>query len=141
MTAPRRLGVVVGRLDALDVGEGPQCRPGLEQVAGQPTGALVRGRLASVALEEGPQLALERGDLDEESRAVAVSLEVIPGGEEAPGDLESGPTEALLRFGPFALGGEVAEEVRPADLAGGGLEVAVRPPAIGADDAGEVWAE
>jgi len=39
------------------------------------------------------------------------------------------------------VGGEVAHEVSPTELAPLGVEVVVGPPAIGAGDAGEVLAE
>lgn len=42
---------------------------------------------------------------------------------------------------PLAVGGEVAHEVGPAELAPLGVEVVVGPPAIGAGDAPEVLAE
>jgi hypothetical protein len=103
------LGVVVGRLDALHLGEGPQRRPQLEQVAGQAARALVLGSLASTALEEWLQLVSEgRHPLDQPG-AIALSLEIIPGREEVPRDLEPRLTESLSGLEPFALGGEVAD--------------------------------
>ena len=42
---------------------------------------------------------------------------------------------------PLAVGGEIPDEVRPAELAPFGVEVVVCPPAIRAHDAREVLAE
>jgi hypothetical protein len=42
----RAFGVVVGRFDRAVVGERPQCRPDLEQVAGQAARVLIAGCLA-----------------------------------------------------------------------------------------------
>src|SRR6266545_2784418 len=48
----------------------------------------------------------------------------------------------LLLFGhAFAVGGEVSEEVGPAELPPAGVEVVVTTPAVGADDASEALAE
>ena len=109
--AEAAFGAVVGRLDAVDLAEGPQRRPDFEQVAGEPAGALVRGGLAGVAVEEWFQLGLQRGDPLAQLGAVAVCLEVVPGLKEARRDLESCLAEALLGLEPFALGGEVADQV------------------------------
>ena len=67
--------------------------------------------------------------------------EVIPSREETPGDVEARLAEALLGGEPFGVGGQVADQVRPAGLAALRIKAAVGPPAIGADDALEALAE
>src|SRR5919108_1124999 len=73
--------------------------------------------------------------------ALAVGLIVVPGGEEVAGDLDALAAELLLFGHPFAVGGEVAEQVRPTELPLGRVEVVVAAPAVGADDPGEALAE
>src|SRR6266511_4622903 len=75
------------------------------------------------------------------SRAVAVLLVALPGGEEVAGDAEAVFAERLLFAHAFAVGGEAAEQVRQAELPLAGVEVVVAAPAVGADDAGEALAE
>src|SRR5450759_4932444 len=60
--AQAALGGVVGRLDAVELAEGPQRRPQREQVLGEGAGVPVTGALARVGLEQPPQLALEGSD-------------------------------------------------------------------------------
>ena len=84
---------------------------------------------------------LERRDLALQAGAVAVGVEVIPGREQTLGDVESPLAELLLGGEPLGVGGQVADQVRPAGLAALWIEAAVGPPAIGADDALEVLAE
>jgi hypothetical protein len=56
-------------------------------------------------------------------------------------DDEAGVSEPSLFAHPFAVGGEVAEQVRPADLTAGRVEVVVGAPAVGADDPVVAFAE
>lgn len=68
-------------------------------------------------------------------------LVVVPGGEEIAGDPQALLAERLLFDHAFAVGGEVAEEVRPAELSLAGIQVVVAAPAVGADDPGEALAK
>src|SRR5450756_744242 len=139
--AQAALRVVVGRLDAGDTGEAPQRRPALEQVLGE--GAVVP-RLRALTrrlLEQRPELLLERADALAEAGAVSVPAALVPGGEQPPRDPKPGRAELLLGAESLAVGGEVAHQMSPTELAPLGVEVVVGPPAIGAGDAGEVLAE
>src|SRR6266542_4165110 len=75
------------------------------------------------------------------SGALTVLLELLPGVEQVVRDDQSGVSEVFLCAHPFAVGGEVAEQVRPADLAAGRVEVVVATPAVRADDPGVAFAE
>ena len=67
--------------------------------------------------KQRPHLRLDRGDALLESGAVAVLLELLPGVEDVPGDLESVEAERLLRAeAEVGEEGDVAAQVRPADL-------------------------
>jgi hypothetical protein len=143
MTAPRRprSAWVLGRLDAVDGGKGPERRPALAQVGGEE--AVVRRfrALARRVLEQRPELLLERGDPFEQAGSITFGPEGVPGCEDAAGDREASRAEVLLGSEPLAVGGEVAHEVGRAELAPFGVEVVVGPAAVGAGDAGEVLAE
>src|SRR6266496_275946 len=139
--AQAALGVVVGRVDAVDDGEGPERGPPLEQVLGEEPVTLGLGALGCCALEQRPELLLERGDLPDQRVTVAVCLELLPGDEQPRCDLESCLAELVLSGEPVCVGGEVPDEVGPAELAPVGVEVVVGPPAIRAGDAREVLAE
>jgi hypothetical protein len=77
-----------------------------------------------------------------ECGAVAVLLELLPGVEDVPGDLEPVEPERLLRAEvEVGVEGEVAAQMRPADLAPLRLEAVVGTEAIRADDAGEPVAD
>ena len=134
------LGPVVGRLHPLDLDEGPKRRPDLQQVLGEAPGELVAPAFGA-ALKQRFELPLERRDLALQAAAVAVGAEVIPGREQAPGYVEPLLAELLLGGEPFGVGGQIADQVRPAGLAALRIEATVGPPAIGADDALEVLAE
>jgi hypothetical protein len=69
--AQRAFGVVVGRLDAAMVGERPQRRPDLEQVARQAPGVLVALALAEVAAQDRLELAAQRPNPQLQAAAVA----------------------------------------------------------------------
>jgi len=99
------------------------------------------GALARRLFEQRFELGLERRDLLEQAGAVAVLPVVLPGLEEPLGDREACLAELFLGGESLAVGGEVADEVRPAELALCGVEIVVGPPAIRADDAREVLAE
>jgi hypothetical protein len=87
------------------------------------------------------ELAPERRHRALQPPPVAVQLELLPGAEQAPGDVEAPLAEFLLRGQPLGVGGEVSDRVRPAELAAAGVEAAVGPPAVGPDDTAEVLAE
>src|SRR6266542_1539318 len=97
--------------------------------------------LASGVLEERAELVLERGGLGLETGPVAVLLVDVPGGEEVVGDLEAVVAELFLVGHAFAVGGEVSDQVGPAELSLARVEVVVAAPAVGADDPGEALAE
>ena len=63
--AQTALGVVVGRLDVVDDGEGPQGGPAFEQVVCELAVVLGLGALARRSLEQRLELGLERRDLPE----------------------------------------------------------------------------
>jgi hypothetical protein len=67
--------------------------------------------------------------------------EPIPGRKQPPCDLQPRLAEALLGGEPCEVGGQIPDQVRPADLARGGIEAAVGPAAIGADDPFEIPAK
>src|SRR6266536_5300688 len=133
--------MVVGRFDSVGVGEGPEAWPALEKVAREVAVILGARALAGGVLEQCAQLVLERGDLRLQSGAVAVGLVGVPGGEEVAGDLEAVAAELFLFCNTFAVAGEVAQEVGPAELPLARVEVVVAAPAVGADDPGEPLAE
>jgi hypothetical protein len=128
--ADAALGVVVGQLDAVEVGEGPQRRPALKQVAGELAVVLRLRALACRLFEQCAELVFERADSLDQVGAIAALSEPVPGLEQAAGDREAGLAERLLGGEPLAVGGEVPNQVRPTDLAPFRLEVVVRPPAI-----------
>src|SRR4051812_5103518 len=82
-------GVVVGRLDALVVGERPQRRPELEQVARHPARVPVAGLLAGVGAQERLELAAQRADATLELLAVAGVLVDLPAPEQLLADPQS----------------------------------------------------
>ena len=139
--AQTAFGVVVGRFDAVDDGEGPQRGPALEQVGGEETVVLRLRALARGLFEQRSQLVRERLDPLEELAAITLVPVGVPGREQALCDRQAGLAELLLGGESFAVGGEVPQQVRPAELAPLGVEVVVGPPAVGAGDALEVLAE
>jgi hypothetical protein len=139
--AQAALGVVVGRLDAVDEGEGRERRPALEQVGGEQAVILRLGALARRLLEQRSEFVLERADLFDQAGAVAVLSVLVPGGERSGCDLQAGLAELFLGGEPLAVGAEVPDEVRTAELALFGVEVVAGPAAIRAGDAVEVVAE
>jgi hypothetical protein len=66
--------VVVGRLDAIGVGEGPQRRPALEEALGEEAVVLRPQALAGRVLEQRSELCLQRRNLGLETSAVVVLL-------------------------------------------------------------------
>src|SRR5450759_2663755 len=125
--AQAALGVVVGRLDAGHAGEGPQRRPAFEQVLREGAVAAVARRLARRLLEQRPKLLLERADPLKQALAVSVPAELSPGGEQPLRDPKPGRAELLLGAEPLAVGGEVAQQMRPAELPPFRIEVVERP--------------
>src|SRR5437773_328255 len=92
-------------------------------------------------LEQPAELLLERRGLSLQPGTVAVGLVAGPGGEELACDAQALLAESLLFGHAFAVGGEVAEQMRPAELPLRRVEVVVAAPAVGADDPGEALAE
>src|SRR6266571_3744330 len=93
-------------------------------------------------LEQRQHLHLDRRDLPLERGAVAVVLELLPRVEDVPGHLEPVEAERLLRSeAEVGVEGEVAAQMRPADLPPFRLEAVVRAETIGANDAGELVAD
>jgi len=76
-------GVVVGRRDALDCVERPQCRPDLEDVAREAAGVAVARGLAGVAREDRLQLTAQLADAALELGSLAGVLVDLPGPEQA----------------------------------------------------------
>ena len=62
-TAEAAFGVIVGRSDAVGVGERPQSRPALEQALGEHAVVLRLGAFAGRVLEQRTELVLEGGGL------------------------------------------------------------------------------
>src|SRR5665648_312721 len=139
--AQAALRVVVGGLDPGHTREAPQRRPALQQVPREGAVAAVAGALSRRLLEQRSELCLERVDALAEARAVSVPAALLPGGEQSPRDLQARGAELLLGAESLAVGGEVAHQVRPAELASFHIEVVVGPPAVRAGDAGELLAE
>src|SRR5450756_577143 len=143
MTAPRR-----PRSAWLLVGSTPGTPAKLHR-AGQRLSRLpakvrwrrLRAALARRLLEQRPELLLERADALKQAGTVSVPAELSPGGEQPCGDLKAGRAELLLGAEPLAVGGEVAHQVGPTELAPFRSEIVVGPPAVRAGDAGEVLAE
>jgi len=92
--------------------------------------AAVAGALARRLLEQLPELCLERADVLGKAAAVSVPAALRPGGEQPCGDPKSGGAELLLGAESLAVGGEVARQMRPAELASLRVEVVVGPPAV-----------
>ena len=117
--AERALGGVVGRLDAVDGGEGPERGPDLEQVVGElavPAGAPA---LRAGVLRAAARSSVWIGAISacEPVAVVVLVLVGAPGGEHAAGELEAVLAEGLLLGQPVGVAAEVALEVRPAHLA------------------------
>src|SRR5712692_5608169 len=135
--AQAALGGVVGRLDIGHVGERPERRPEFEQV--------LRERVhvplpfpSRAPLEKRPHLLFDRLDSLLERGAVTVLLELLPGLEDVPGDLEAVEAEGLLGAeAEVGVEGEVAAQVRPAHLPLFGVEAVVSAEPIRTDDTGE----
>ena len=102
---------------------------------------LVRVLLRAACSSSARSLVWSGADPASELAAVAVLLELLPGLEEAVRDREAGAAEFVLFAHSFAVGGEVSEEVGPAELAAVGVEVVVAAVAVGADDAVVAFAE
>src|SRR6266542_1682557 len=67
-------------------------------------------------LEHRSELRLERCGLGSETSPVAILLVSVPGVEEIVCDLEAVVAELLLVAHALAVGGEVSEQVGPAEL-------------------------
>src|SRR5438876_2971671 len=133
--------MVVGWLDAVGVGEGPECGPAVEEVLGELAVVLRPRAFPGGVLEQPAELLLERRGLCLRPGTVGVGLVAGPGGEELARDAQALLAELLLFGHAFAVGGEVSEQMRPAERPLGRIEVVVAAPAIGADDPGEALAE
>ena len=132
MTAPRspRSAWLLVGFDAVGVCECPKPGPAFEEVAGELAVVVRPWALAGGVVELGVELGLQWRDPGLEPGSVAVLLELLPGFEEVVGDGEAGGSEVVLFALSFAVGGEVAEEVRPAELTSVGVEVVVSAPAV-----------
>jgi hypothetical protein len=91
--------------------------------------------------EDRAELVLEWRDLRLQVGSVVVGLVGLPGFEEGVGDHEPCVAEVFLFAHAFAVGGEVPEQVGPAELSLAGVEVVVASPPVRADDPGEPLAE
>src|SRR5439155_20589239 len=127
--AEAAFGVVVGWLDAVGVGEGPECGPAVEEVVGELAVVLRPRAFPGGVLEELAEFLLERRGLRLQPGPVGVCLVAGPGGEELARDAQALVAELLLFGHAFAVGGEVPEQMRPAELPLGGVEVVVAAPA------------
>src|SRR5438034_8859018 len=92
--------MVVGRLDAVGVGEGPERRPVLQEVLGEEAVVLRLGALARGLLEQRSEFYFELPDPLVQAGAVAVLAVVVPGFEQPPGDLEAGLAELFCAASP-----------------------------------------
>src|SRR6266540_5124521 len=113
MTAARQSAFsgVVCRLDVGDGGKGPECGPELEQVVGEPARESVPLSFRS-PFEQPAHLPFDRLDAFLEGGAVAVFLELLPGLEDGPGELEAVQAEGFLRSeSEVGVEGEVAAQV------------------------------
>src|SRR5687768_7546832 len=122
MTAPRSARsawLLVGSTPAA-VGEGPQRRPGLEQVARHPARVLVARRLARVAAQDRLELAAQQPNAATELAPLAGVLVDLPGPERLRADPKARLSELALGGETFGVGFKVALQVRPADLAAPG---------------------
>ncbi len=124
--AEAALGVVDGRLDAVDFGEGPSAGQSLSRVVGDRAGVAVAGLVfvAFVLSSARYGFAFERRDPLFERSTVAVLFEDPPG--DRRGVRRSAgrcSPSSFLGGHPFGVSGEVTHEVRPAHLSspGGGL--------------------
>src|SRR3954451_13327086 len=129
MTAPRRprsAWLLVGSTPSTSTNVQSAGRE-LEQVVADRAGVAVARGFGRVGLEQRAQLTFEWGDPAFECRPVAVLLVDLPGGEELFGDPQPGLAELFLCGHAFGVGGEVAEQVRPAQLPFVGRELVVGP--------------
>src|SRR6266568_1490659 len=94
--AEAALGMVVGRFDAVGVGEGPEGGPALEEVSREVAVVLGARAFAGGLLEQRSEACLERGNLRLQAGAVGVGLVGGPGGEEVVCDHESCAAEVVL---------------------------------------------
>lgn len=115
-------------------GEGPQRRPQLQEVARYAAAALVARALGGVAADDRLVFALQGADRALELAPIAGVSEDLPGPEDALAEGKSVLTELLLGCQAFRVGGEIALQMRPADLAAGKRQMRVGPPAVGGDD-------
>src|SRR6266516_4990752 len=93
-------------------------------------------------LEQRPHLVLDLVDAALQRGAVTVLLELSPRLEDVPGHLEPVEPERLLGAeAEIGVEGEVAAQVRPAQLAALWLEAVVGAEPVGPDDPIEVVAD
>src|ERR1044072_3375259 len=104
-------GVVVGRLHAVDLVEGPQRGPEVKQVACEASTAEVACALAGVAGEERLQIAAQLAGTALEVGAVAGVLVDLPGPEQLLADPEARFAEVFLGREAVGVRGEVALQV------------------------------
>ena len=129
--AERALGGIVGGLDAVQDGEGPQGGPDLEQVVGELAVPAGPPALRAGCLEQASEFGLDRGDLGLELVAVVVLVLVgAPGGEHLVGERDALFSEGFLFAQTVGVAAEITLEVRPAHLPPGGVEMGVAVPAV-----------
>ena len=130
-------GGVVRWFDSVCGGEGPECRPDVEQVVGEPPVPAGAPALGGGVFEQLPQLGLGRRDLCCEVSAIVVLLLVgTPRGEYSAGQLDPLVAEGLLLAQAVRVAAKITLEMRPAHLPSGGVEMAVAVPAVRDHDPG-----
>jgi hypothetical protein len=110
--------MVVGRLDAVVIGERPERRPDLEQVARQAAGVLVARRLAAVGAQDRLEFAAQRADAPLELWAIAGVLVDLPRPEELLADPQAVLGELLFDAKAVGVGLEVSAQMRLIPMSG-----------------------
>jgi hypothetical protein len=116
------------------LGERRQRGPDVEDVAGEAAALAVADLLARVFAQARFELALQQPHATLELLAVAGVLEDLPRPEQLLADGQAGLAELTLDAAAFGVEGEVALQVRPADLSLLDRQMAIGPPAIGRHD-------
>ncbi len=104
--------------------ERPEGGPDLQEVVGEAAVVLVARGFPSRFFGEGAEFGLDGSDLVGEPGAVLVFAVVVPGLEEAAGELEALLAELLSGWGALRRGsGSLSLQVAPAGLAAFGVDV------------------
>ena len=109
--------MIVGGLDSLLAGEGPQGRPELQKVLCHAATVAVARPLGREGADDRLVSALQRADTALKLMAIVGVPEDLPCPEDALTEGKAGIAELLLGGEPFGVRGEVAPQVRPAELA------------------------